>query len=202
MPTRSVMKFVDGNTTVSGGGNPSQAIYDTMHWSNMDYRQNNQGLDLWSHWKHALSTFTSVLEVGCGNGKLCEYMANFCHDVTGIDMVEGPYDRKGYQFYQRDIVNDPMHVEYDLTVCFDVMEHLDIKDVNTVLKKIGGTSDHLIMSIACYGSPPLHLTVRTPGWWLDTLMEQLPLFHWKVLFIDFRHAKYYSPVVLFEGTKL
>ena len=80
-----------------------ESIYQTMHWSNPGYRNNNQGMAILCDWLHLLryedgtvhEPWTkrpkiSVIEIGCGNGKLCSLLSSLTFDVLGTDEHECP----------------------------------------------------------------------------------------------------------------
>ena len=166
-----------------------------------DYRLSNQGIDCMDVWFKKLPTATagkSFLEVGCGNGLLCKRMLKHFKTVTGIDVVDGGYDRTGYEFKVVDISRTICFGEYDYAVCFDVLEHLRESDALVALKTICLSAKTVILTAACYAGPPMHLTTKTPGWWLDMCFELCPDFNWEVLKVWNRY-QHSSPVILLYG---
>ena len=78
--------------------------------------------ELWS----PLVSFESAVEIGCGNGKLCEFLVSKGCSVVGIDIIEGIYDRRLYKYLRKDISKDVLPFnkgEYDLGCAFDALEH-------------------------------------------------------------------------------
>lgn len=178
-----------------------ESIYQTMHWSNPGYRNNNQGMAVLCDWLHLLRyedgtvhdarsnrPKISIIEIGCGNGKLCHLLSCLTFDVTGMDITDGPYERKGYKFFSLDVTAERWseYIEipdkyYDYCLSFDVLEHIPEKDVPGVLKEMGRIAKNIIFKVACSGEPPLHLCVKSAGWWLNQLTIYLPKFSWEIV---------------------
>lgn len=129
-------------------------------------------------------TRISVVEIGCGNGKLCRLLSDLRLIVTGVDITDGPYDRKGYKFQELDICRVPWPFDDDYTdycLCFDVLEHIAQENINNILKEMGRISRNIILKVACSGEPPLHLCVKSVGWWLNQLVVNCPDFAWRLV---------------------
>jgi len=73
----------------------------------------------------------------------------------------------------------------DCVVCFDVLEHIFISDVASVLRDIFANASKLIvLNVACYPAAAklpngenAHITVRNPVWWkgmLDSVSVEYP----------------------------
>jgi SAM-dependent methyltransferase len=129
----------------------------------------------------------SIVELGCGNGKLCNLLSEMRMDVTGIDVtsVEHIYNRSGYKFIKQDLADLPYPFDdnqFNYSVNFDVMEHLPEDKISEILKETARiTNRGIITKIACSGSPPLHITVKSPGWWLNQLIVNCPDFSWQLV---------------------
>jgi len=125
-----------------------------------------------------------VIELGCGNGMLCNLLADMKLDVTGIDIADGSYDTSKYKFIKYDLIETPYPFkdnEFDYCLSFDVLEHLSEKDIELVLKEMARISRGIFVKVACSGKPPLHLTIKSPGWWLNKLITSCPDFSWRLL---------------------
>lgn len=176
-----------------------ESIYKTMHYSHPGYRNNNQGMAVLCDWLHLLRyedgtvyepwskrPKISVIEIGCGNGKLCHLLSCLTFDVTGIDIADGPYEREGYKFAIADITQNVCELaleknEYDYCISFDVLEHISEKEVPIALKTMDHIAKNIILKVACSGEPPLHLCVKSVGWWLNQLTIYLPNFSWEIV---------------------
>ena len=182
--------------------NKREALYQTIHAAMPGYRNNNQGVKKLKDWIFFLGKPPkSILEVGCGNGMLCEVLAAMGGDVTGLDITPGPYDHehKAYHFIQHDIQLGCLPFEdntFDYCLCFDVIEHLHPKwsrqviwDMMRVARKGVGST------IACFGKERLHLTIKTPKEWKEIIEYILPDTKFKV----YKEPK--GKTLLFMSTK-
>jgi hypothetical protein len=121
--------------------------------------------------------------------------------MTGIDLVHGPYERQGYDFHVMDIMETELPRGFDACVSFDVLEHIETEKVGRVLANIDASAPVLVFTIAGYGQPPQHLTVKSPGWWLNMLYSHMANRQWLIETLQ-RYKNKPSPVYLFMGTPL
>lgn len=185
-------------TVVSTVVSPEVAIYQTLHNCDVNFQTRNQGLATRNKWLGMISDCESVLEVGCGNGLLCQFLSAAGKKVTGVDLVPGPYKRTGYVFQLCHLVKQPLPSGYDVALCFDVLEHIPEKDIDVVLRNIGQSAQAFAFTIAGYGRPPIHPTVKSPGWWLNKLFCHMPGCTWLCEVFE-RYENRQSPVYLFMG---
>lgn len=150
-----------------------EAIYRTMHNAIPAYRNYNQGIGRLPCWKHALKKKpASILEVGCGNGILCKKLVDMGHDVTGLDIVHGPYDREGYEFVKHDIELGYLPFvdkSFDYCLSFDVIEHLHTRWGEHHVWDMLRVSHQIIGTIACFERVPLHTNVKEPEYWKEII---------------------------------
>lgn len=168
------MRFIniDGNKKVN-----LENLYKTMHHADVKYRTKNHGTLRLSYWIHLLKRPASVLELGCGNGKLCQLLSDMGYDATGLDIVDGPYNRDGYNFVKHDITLGRLPFkddEFDYCVSFDVLEHFPPKWIEEVIWDIFRVSRNVVLGVSCCRRGILHLTVKTPEWWLEKLNRLCP----------------------------
>lgn len=173
-------------------------LYNTMHVAHPGYRHKNQGIARICEWSHLIrdrrgeihnpwsDTVTRVVEIGCGNGKLCQILASLELDVTGVDIFDNDavYDRSGYSFVKQDLMETPYPFEdneFDYCLSFDVLEHLSEEYVAPALNEMARISRNMIIGVSCTGEKPLHLTIKSPGWWLDKLIENCHDYSWRLL---------------------
>lgn len=177
----------------------ADTLYKTMHCTHEGYRHKNQGIARLCDWLHLLKNDRGVvhdpwadmpikvLELGCGNGKLCIILMSLGMDVTGSDIFDNKviYDRSPYKFVKHDMMVTPYPFndhEFDYCLSFDVMEHLPEANIAPALKEMARISSAgIFVGVSCTGEKPLHLTIKTPGWWLDKLIENCPDFSWQLL---------------------
>ncbi len=157
-----------------------EALYRTMHNTAKSYRENNWAIILLKHWIRFLPAFpASVLDVGCGNGKASRLLSDMWYDVTGVDIVNGRYNRDGYKFITHDLLSGSMpfkEKEFDVAIAFDFLEHIETDKVIDVVRDIFRVSKKVIVSIPLIheteGQPllsVLHRTVKPAEWWIEIL---------------------------------
>ncbi len=85
-----------------------------------------------------------ILDVGCGNGKLDDFLVKLGHEVTGIDINPTVDKESFFRNIKQDLNFDwKVHHQYfDMVVCMDVAEHLYDQEhlfnqVNLALKEDG-----------------------------------------------------------------
>lgn len=173
-------------------------LYDVMHRCHPLYQRTNHGAFTSPEWLHLLRDpdgeihdhfhrpFIKIVEFGCGNGILCDYLSKMYYEVTGVDIVEEAimYDRSKYTFMEMNLRETPYDFndrQFDYTLSFDFVEHLPPDCVESVLREMCRVSNGVILKVACNSESLLHLTVKTPGWWLDKLIENCPDFTWRLL---------------------
>ena len=177
-------------------------LYRTMHNASIPYRTVNQGIRRLRYWIGLLKDPpVSILDVGCGNGLLCELLVRMNYDVTGLDVVPGPYDRKGYRFVKHNMTtgflpfSGKLTERFDYCLSFDVLEHLPIKWVSHNVYEMGRVADEIIGTAACFATGPLHLTVREPEWWMELISRSCPERNMKYVVFESEIGKtvlYYS----------
>ena len=78
-----------------------------------------------------------VLEIGFGNGSFLNYCKNNNWDVYGVEIIPVLVDRAVKTgFMAVDSIDNIPNKTFDLVVCFDVLEHIESKEVVNFLKKI------------------------------------------------------------------
>jgi len=155
-------------------------LYAKVHDSQKKYRENNQGLILYNKWSKLILKNDSIIDLGCGNGKLCNFLIDNNHDVTGVDVVHADYDRSKYSFIEKDLINGKWDFgdNFEVAVCFDVLEHFDKDDISSFLKNFFKIGKVQIFSIAHYGftnDSHIHKTVEPLEWWLGKMDDNVKL---------------------------
>ena len=120
-----------------------------------------------------------MLDYGCGKGLYYKKPFNLegveissLSDFWGIkiDLFDPCYDQ--YSNLREDI-------NYDLTICIDVLEHIPSQDIDWVLYKIfKKTNKYVFFNVACYEAVALlpnglnaHININTPEWWHEKLVK-------------------------------
>jgi len=152
-------------------------IYEREHQESSGYKINNWGLCAAKFWS-CFFEFSSVIEVGCGNGKLLDALVAMNKVCTGVDVVEGIYKRQGYSYFSRDISKDKLPFadkHFDLGISFDVFEHL--ADADFAIRELLRVSKAQIIAVPHSKSfsekarYELHLIVKPADWWLKKLVS-------------------------------
>jgi hypothetical protein len=184
--------------SLSDKGKKLIELYDTMAVNGYDREDGTRINDVYNDFElrkfrnlvrpyFAKYEVTSLLDYGCGGSdwdtvNFDEETAATAKEFFGIDTVS-------YYEPARDI-DERQKVE--CVSCFDVLEHVFISDVVTVLRDIFSYAEKLVViNIACYDSAAklpngenAHITVRDPMWWkgiLDSVSIEFPSVN--VLFI-------------------
>jgi len=102
---------------------------------------------------------TTVIDLGCGNGKIMKIIGDKAWDITGIDIYASSLkDAKATGIYKKLIKGNLVTVcrrlvrqrkKYDLVFCSQVIEHVTRKDGEELLK----LSDKLAKRRIFFGTP-------------------------------------------------
>ena len=120
----------------------------------------------------------TVLDYGCGGSDWDNQMifdGKSAKDFFGLEHV--------HRYEPARNIDERTNV--DAVVCFDVMEHIFVSDVPSVLRDILSHASTLaIINVACYRANALlpngenaHVTQRPPHWWkgmLDSITPEFP----------------------------
>lgn len=150
----------------------NKELYEKLHLTDKAYRNNNQGLALWNHWRSLVDLCSPILEVGCGNGKLIEKLTIEGFNCVGLDCTSNIYDLPDYYIHDLTKGMLPFSDErFDWLLCFDVLEHLPEDSIDFVISEFKRVALCNVISIAHYGRPPLHLTVKSVDWWQKKIRD-------------------------------
>ena len=116
-----------------------------------------------------LGHYSSVLDVGCGDGAFLRMMD--CPGV-GVDIAgTGPNvincdATQGLPFADG---------EFDLVTSFDFLEHIREDDLDFLISEMGRVGNRMIHRIATHESEQhgmiLHETVKPQGWWISKIRD-------------------------------
>lgn len=125
-------------------------------------------------------TISTVLDYGCGGSDWC---SKGFDDATGQSAIEYFELRNAYRYEPGRNLDERQPV--DCVVSFDVLEHIFVADVPSVLRHMFSYATKLIViNVACYPAAAklpngenAHITVRHPIWWkgmIDSITVEYP----------------------------
>lgn len=130
----------------------------------------------------------TLADFGCGTGRPAAAMQRMGATVVGIDHAANCLDPNvNINFLKCNLWDLPPDLTADYGFCTDVMEHIPTEKVNEVLAGIRRVVQRKVFfQIATFEDgmgkhigETLHLTVKGPDWWRDTLSS-----HWQVVTIS------------------
>ena len=153
-------------------------------WGVREYRLKCHSDVLWRDHRDLFpDQIESVIDIGCGLGRLIARLNGEGIDACGVDLVPEAslepevYDAYGDQVYAACLWEfDPGRV-FDLGICCDLMEHIPETYVNDVLRRIATYCRGAIFKIANFPSrslgEELHLTRQDGDWWEDAFIAAM-----------------------------
>jgi len=159
----------------------TKEIYERAY-SSPDYRKVSRGLNFFrAHLDLFPNPNATVLDIGCGTGKLLKELIEFGYNAWGIDFAHNALDTNVAEEYQHRFIEqdirEPFKIKpqfgFDLGVCFDVLEHIEEQDMVVVLQNIILSCNHVLFTIANHrdgfgpklGLGALHVTLKSWKWW-------------------------------------
>jgi hypothetical protein len=123
---------------------------------------------------------SSVLDYGCGGS---DWRCDGFDDETGQSAIEYFKIQNAYRYEPARKLDERQTV--DCVISFDVLEHIFISDVPSVLRDMFSYATKLIViNVACYPAAAklpngenAHVTVRPPIWWkgmVDSIAVEYP----------------------------
>lgn len=110
-----------------------------------------------------------IIDYGCGRSRLVDWLAKI-HDAEAVR-----YDPAIPEFADRPDAGG------DLVICTDVMEHIPVENVQTVLEDIQSLAPHAYFNISCREAHEIlpngenaHCTVRPHAWWMARISNLWP----------------------------
>jgi len=125
-------------------------------------------------------SISTVLDYGCGGS---DWRANGFDEVANQSAIEYFNLQSAYRYEPAREIDERQRV--DCVVSFDVLEHIFISDVPSVLRDMFSYASKLIiLNVACYPAAArlpngenAHVTVRSPVWWkgmIDSISVEYP----------------------------
>ncbi len=167
MPNESDLR--DADPVVDG------RIYDACYYGRYGgrtYQRNTEWLTFFAGIADRIAADirpVRALDAGCALGLLVETLRAKGIDAFGIDFsafaieqVYGPFK----PFCRQASVTEPLREQYDLIVCFEVLEHLTAADGETAIANFCAHSrDILFSSSPDHYGEPTHLNTQPPEYW-------------------------------------
>jgi SAM-dependent methyltransferase len=107
----------------------------------------------------------SVLDIGCGEGRLCQVASRYAGRVVGIDydphniaLATADNSQSNVEFRVADVTTALPNERFDLVLLVAVLEH--IEDVDRLLGRIRGIARRLVVEVPDFESDPLNLVRR------------------------------------------
>ncbi|MGF6765494.1 cyclopropane fatty-acyl-phospholipid synthase-like methyltransferase [Paraburkholderia sp. GAS33] len=149
-----------------------QKYYQKLHDEHPAFQNNNWMLtEIEALRLYGAST---LIEIGCGNGKFLSAAANSFRLLTGIDWARAPAIdevircNKNVTFIQSDLIAGFPPVEpADLLVSADFLEHLPTDSLLNCLRRYHDKASFHFHKIACYDDGHSHLSILEPVDWLE-----------------------------------
>ena len=122
---------------------------------------------------------SSILEVGCGNGRFLEIAASHWSVVVGMDWAKSPQidavlqRHTNVQFVQQDLATVPIDGAFELVASADFLEHLPQGRLPFVMQSLLSAGRFNFHKIACYDDGHSHLSIFEAERWLE-LWHSLP----------------------------
>jgi len=125
-------------------------------------------------WYKRVKGCKTLLDVGCGNGYLVQYLRERGIKALGLDFSEFAGTTTGY-FIQHDATNGlPFDDEtFDVVISSDFFEHLPEDKIDFVRDEMLRVGKRVIALIN-YKKEKIdntHLTIKPKEWWVDKLKE-------------------------------
>lgn len=135
---------------------------------------------------------TSILDLGCGNGRLSTIYKNY----TGIDVASSVIEINKKKYPDKEFMHCGLSEAtevfkdktFDTVVCADVIEHLPPDHVVGIIEKISEiNSDNFLFGVSTRASrllakngDNLHLTVWPPNKWLEIFGTHYKIVNWQM----------------------
>lgn len=143
------------------------------------------------HWEDAKTWVEyfkpkTALEVGCGVGHRARALYNLGVDAYGFDISKWAIDNCPYPEMKNrlswgtvldDISGEFNDYEYDLIICYDVLEHINEEDLDKAIENIKAwTKKHVLISVPVLGDPnlsndPTHKIFWSKEQWITKFAE-------------------------------
>ena len=151
------------------------------------------------HWKEFFKCKT-VIEWGCGRGPRVYAMENIGIKVKGIELSDYAVKIKfSENVVQGDVLDYNELGNFDLSIAYDLLEHIAYEDLDKAINTVITFSDkYILVSVPVIGDPnlendPTHIIKETKDWWIQKFTDkQLKLIETP------KHFLFRDQVLIFE----
>lgn len=161
-----------GRRSLAAEGRQASAdYYESLHRENEGYREHNWLVEE----LEVLCDFggNSLLELGCGNGRFLSLAADRWTEVVGLDWARSPQiegilrRHHNVRFIQVNLLSADFERKFDIAASADVLEHLPLSALPSVIANMHNWARINFHKIACYDDKHSHLSVLPPDTWLS-----------------------------------
>lgn len=149
-----------------------QDYYQKLHDGHPAFQENNWMLSEVDTLR--LYGVSTLMELGCGNGKFLSAAAGSFKSLVGIDWARAPAidgvlsKNRNVTFIQSDLIQGfPGAERADLLVSADFLEHLPPDSLLPCLRRYHDRAQFHFHKIACYDDGHSHLSILEPVEWLE-----------------------------------
>jgi len=149
-------------------------------WGNPNYRVHSPGMRLIEDiegWLREIKA-KSVIDVGCGTGRVLARLSRAGLKCVGIDIATNACTEFDGEVHVLDVTDaGDVLPRADAVLCTDMLEHVPPDLVDACLSAINVMAPRAYLQIALFKdagaawgvSEPLHLSLFSPGEWVDRL---------------------------------
>lgn len=172
--------------------------YQDLHDQNPHYQSNNWLLDEVE--LLAALPGDTLVEIGCGNGRLLAAVAHGFERVIGVDWARSPVldevlaSHPNVAFVEADLVADPLPDRADVVVSADVLEHIHPEHLDGLVARLAACATRQFHKIACYPDEWRHPALFEPGAWIARFQAIDPAF--RLRDVEHRRGRADQPVAV------
>lgn len=130
------------------------------------------------HWRDFFKP-KHAMEFGCGKGPRVLAMNQIGLPSRGIELSQYAVDNKLHPLVEQgDILNYSGEKQFDLTIAYDLFEHIPYEEINKAIETfINASNIHILVSVPVIGDPnlendPTHIIKETKEWWIKQFTQK------------------------------
>ena len=175
----------------------NEKYYTDVHASNAAYQRNNWFSDKFIELV-AKRDFATIFELGSGNGKATQKLAQICDKVIACDWSPNPYStHEKVEFHNCSFFDLPSSIQADVTISADVIEHFPPDKLYKLMGRLDHIAPYGLHIIAGYADGHSHLSVYGPWDWLKMFRHFDS--NYKLVEIEARRDNWETPVFVFSN---